>query len=177
MKCQPGIKGLLRERTCVVCKEIFMKKLTPSAMAKGRGKVCSMECKAILNGLTKLKPRVEKECSNCKRKFLAKQSEVKRRSGVKFCSQKCSGNAYKEKTLSTDGYWQVHVKPGTPGSNRGKMKEHRYVFQEFLCRPLLYSEIIHHKNHDKLDNRLENLELLTRKAHNKVHDFLRKKHD
>ena len=43
----------------------------------------------------------------------------------------------------------------------GKMlMKHRYVYQEYIKRPLLRGELIHHKNGDKSDNRIENLEIM-----------------
>jgi hypothetical protein len=59
-----------------------------------------------------------------------------------------------------------------------KCLEHRYIYSQYVKRPLLKGELIHHKNGDKSDNRIENLEIMTPKEHsifhNQKHPFTKK---
>jgi hypothetical protein len=52
---------------------------------------------------------------------------------------------------------------------RGRVLLHRLIVSEYLGRPLTPYEIVHHKDEDKSNNLISNLEVLDRSSHSKEH--------
>lgn len=60
--------------------------------------------------------------------------------------------------------------PENPMSNKGGyVYEHRKVMAESIGRPLLKTELVHHVNGIKTDNRLNNLQIVSRFEHAQIH--------
>ena len=57
-----------------------------------------------------------------------------------------------ERRIYRNGYVVIKI-------NGRRIAEHRLVMEQAIGRPLRTSETAHHKNGDRTDNRLENLEL------------------
>lgn len=73
-------------------------------------------------------------------------------------------------TISTHGYRLVGVPLNHPMANKqGYCYEHRLVMAEHLGRPLRSGEQVHHRNENKTDNRIENLELIDASSHTAMH--------
>lgn len=68
------------------------------------------------------------------------------------------------------GYIKI-LRPDDPqADSKGYVLEHRVVARQLVGGRLLRSEEnVHHKNGVKTDNRLENLEILTREEHTSIH--------
>lgn len=55
-------------------------------------------------------------------------------------------------------------------SKKGEIREQILIMSNKLGRPLKKTEVVHHINEDKLDNRIENLELTDRSKHQNIHN-------
>lgn len=82
-----------------------------------------------------------------------------------FCGSSCYADFRRSGSVDAKGYAVTSI-------NGKKHKEHRLVMESHLGRALLPTESVHHKNGNKQDNRLENLEVVDHTTHSIEHNIL-----
>jgi len=110
--------------------------------------------------------KIDKTCKECGKIFnnykhshaiLCSKECVSLWKGRKNCKEKNPN--WKGGIIKSNGYTMVSV-----GKGRYK-REHRAIMEKYLGRELWPWEIIHHKNGQKHDNRIENLQIVTHNTH------------
>lgn len=110
-------------------------------------------------------------CPNCGRDVYATVAQLYGlKHGGTYCSPECSQAARRGRVLRTgntylhrDGYVRIYM-----GLDQWKL-EHRVIMERHLGRPLGANEQVHHINHDRADNRIENLQLVSPIEHGALH--------
>ncbi len=73
---------------------------------------------------------------------------------------------------SSHGYVKIRVGPTHPLADpNGYAYEHWIVWYSSGRSALPFGFVIHHKNGDQTDNRIENLEMMTGAEHNRLHNI------
>lgn len=109
-------------------------------------------------------------CKKCSKKLEYK-------SITRLCRKHYLGDKIGEKALNwkggrkinTQGYILIYS-PNHPNKDQqGYVREHRLIMEKYLKRYLKKEEIIHHINHKRNDNRIENLKIMKKEEHDKLH--------
>lgn len=101
------------------------------------------------------------DCEWCGRRFRPAQDKR----NVRFCSYSCARRScLKTPGLNFDqGRWFIICRDGT------KIAYARALMEVALGRELSPLEIVHHVNGDSTDDRVENLQIVTRSEHVRLH--------
>jgi hypothetical protein len=155
------------ERVCKICHTAFFTYV--SRLRQGRGNFCSVRCKNIHQANNK------KFAENVKKAIIKLyRSDPDYRIRISIATKKAMDNPavrnklrlaglgrkpanYKGSMKHSAGYLFIH-NPQHPFANRyGYVLEHRLVVEKQIGRLLEPDEVVHHKNHNKSDNRITNL--------------------
>lgn len=79
--------------------------------------------------------------------------------------------------VSKGDYLYYKIPDHPDATENGYVLAHRVEAENKLGRPLLRSEVVHHVNHTKRDNRWENLEVMSRSDHTRLHRPIRQSVD
>lgn len=80
-----------------------------------------------------------------------------------------------EKEVKQDDYFYALVPAHPFATKNGYVLYHRIVMENYLGRILKKDEVVHHKDGDKRNNKIENLEVMKAKAHSRLHSSMRGK--
>lgn len=109
--------------------------------------------------------------------------ETRKTIGMKQVScKKCYGEYRKGKHFGNvidkvfiSGYWYIYSPYHPKATKNGYVAEHRLVAEKMIGRFLKEDEVVHHINMNKLDNREENLLVLTASEHIRLHSNIRRR--
>ena len=114
------------------------------------------------------------KCQQDRKKYCSKKCFYKfkiRPKGLKYIIKIINSGWFKKDKgywLDEKGYKRIRI--------RGKVvREHIVILQIKLRRKLLTQEVCHHINGIKSDNRLENLVVMDKKEHDKLHSNFHKR--
>lgn len=122
--------------------------------------------------------QARRKCVGCRKPItgegLSPESKARALKVNRYCSKPCAARATaktraatKGWTITTKGYIAVRLPDHPMATRDGYVLKHRLVMAKHLGRMLTGDEVVHHKNGVKDDNRLRNLELLTKPAHDR----------
>lgn len=134
-----------RRRKTIRCQICHRKKEITLSHYKRNARCCSRTCHFIYQSLREYKKDKEHHCF--------KTGEVKTKRGYIMILR--------------------HSHPFRDKNNR--VGKHRLIIERKIGRYLKKNEVVHHKNQNPSDNRLKNLQLMTKSEHTKLHNKLNKK--
>lgn len=150
------------EKQCVNCLATF--EVKESEVKRGNGKFCSISCSSSFNG--KKKSVLNVSCAFCGKKFHKATNRIKAsKSGFVFCCR-----AHKDLAQQSDIFksmWPAHygTGSGTRGYRRRALKKYGAKCNRCGYDDNVAAITVHHIDSNRLNNNIENLEVLCANCH------------
>jgi hypothetical protein len=185
------------KKTCIICKKHFW--VLPYREKLG-ARYCSSRCYGVAKIGTKLSEKTKEKMSRAFKgvcgkfvrtreyrlklskahlgKKLSEQHKLRISVSVKGKNKGSkNGNWIGGRVKNCRGYIEVLSPEHPHRTNKGRVAEHRLVMEKHIKRYLKPTEIVHHINEIRDDNRIENLALFSNKGtHTNFHRKQRFKH-
>lgn len=165
----------MKTKKCFRCNQVFTKPQSNSLIYWNKRKFCSRKCAWDAQlGVKHTEEHKRKIRESCKGLITSGSFRRQMPIGQKcsFCDKPAKYAKPKPScAMHYKRYWYTYKRPSIGGK---KVLYHRYVMEQFIGRKLKPDEIVHHKNGNRTDNRIENLEMMQTVDHLKMHARLRK---
>ncbi len=154
------------KKECVECKREFDAIL--SDVKRGRGKFCSQSCRSKFHGKrAKVVHDPNLTCALCGEEFYRAPRLQRSRHGFYFCSRSCKDKAQKIGGIK-------EIMPDHYDNHKSTYRAFALREKENKCERCNYDKIkgileVHHRDRNRSNNELENLEILCPNCHMEEH--------
>lgn len=158
-------KEELLERTCLFCDNPF--RAPRGELNRGNGKFCSLSCSSKYRASQRPKLQPNSRCALCLVPIYRNQSRLRKsKSGLQFCSRDC-----KDKAQSLDVRL---LRIPHYGTGKSSYRQRALAKLPIICNRCGFNRVptillVHHKDRNRENNELENLEVLCPNCHTEEH--------
>lgn len=129
---------------------------------RGFGKFCSRRCSALNRVKNLIPPEPNVKCARCGINFYLSLSKQKSKSGLYFCCREHKDEAQKVGGIQA-------IQPPHYGTSETNYRRIAFASKEKICERCGFSNeaaiIVHHKDRNRDNNTLSNLEVLCANCH------------
>jgi len=151
-------------KNCLNCTKEF--NAPAREVKRGNGKFCTQKCSSIYNRAHEIKSEPNVICAHCKKSFYMNETKKKNsKSGFHFCCRE-----HKDLAQCIGGIKEIMPPHYGTGSPENTYRRIAFASKPKVCERCSYDKheaaiIVHHRDHDRSNNDLSNLEVLCAICH------------